>query len=616
MSDHASSPNLSKEEVYRLAMAVIEDDISPAESQRFESLIATDPTARGWYVDLICDVCSLRRLNRSQEVRVSPPHTGEITPANQPINSVPVLNLLGDTTQGSVGYLSSGWLVAYLVATVVLGIGLLVGAVTHVSQPVQVVGRPTHSPVESGIQSKGGQTTGAAQSLVVGRITGMADCCFATDAKTKDPRPKTVVSLGDHFNLLSGLLEITYDTGAKVILQGPVTYKVESSVGGFLSVGKLTARVDNSKTKDQRPKTLIPHPSSLILHPFFVVRTPTALVTDLGTEFGVEVARSGETTSHVFRGSIRVQRTDAAGKVEAEGRVLGENETVLVEGSPGNRQIMTFRTFTPAHFVRTLPRATERAAIKTFDLVDVVAGGDGFSGARSGGIHPLTGDFVKAGRAEDNNLLDNGRYHRVHGSPFVDGVFSPGSGSGPVQVDSAGHLCEDFFTTQSFTGGCILAGGVIPMLPSTAKYPVIPAVLGGVDYSTQGHGWILLHANKGITFDLDAIRKANPEYQIRRFRAVTGNSCPEPWLADVSVLIDGTMRFRRRQINHTLGAMPIKLPIRENDRFLTLVATDGGDGVAADWIIFGDPRLDLLLSDSASTNPPFRPSHSIKEKPP
>ena len=29
-------------------------------------------------------------------------------------------------------------------------------------------------------------------------------------------------------------MEITYDTGAKVILQGPVTYEVESHDGGFL----------------------------------------------------------------------------------------------------------------------------------------------------------------------------------------------------------------------------------------------------------------------------------------------------------------------------------------------------------------------------------------------
>ena len=51
---------------------------------------------------------------------------------------------------------------------------------------------------------------------------------------------KSLVSLGDKFALRSGLMEITYDTGAKVILQGPVTYEVESKDGGYLSLGKLT----------------------------------------------------------------------------------------------------------------------------------------------------------------------------------------------------------------------------------------------------------------------------------------------------------------------------------------------------------------------------------------
>ena len=40
-------------------------------------------------------------------------------------------------------------------------------------------------------------------------------------------------------------MEITYDTGAKVILQGPVTYEVQSKDGGYLSLGKLTARVED-----------------------------------------------------------------------------------------------------------------------------------------------------------------------------------------------------------------------------------------------------------------------------------------------------------------------------------------------------------------------------------
>ena len=40
-----------------------------------------------------------------------------------------------------------------------------------------------------------------------------------------------------------------------------------------------------------------------------------------------------------------------------------------------------------ASFVREIPSHT----IKTLDLVDVVAGGDGFSGRRGRGIDPTTG---------------------------------------------------------------------------------------------------------------------------------------------------------------------------------------------------------------------------------
>ena len=61
-------------------------------------------------------------------------------------------------------------------------------------------------------------------------------------------------------------MEITYDTGAKVILQGPVTYEVESKDGGYLSLGKLTAKLEKGVRVgvQNAEKSLIPHPSSLI----------------------------------------------------------------------------------------------------------------------------------------------------------------------------------------------------------------------------------------------------------------------------------------------------------------------------------------------------------------
>ena len=57
-------------------------------------------------------------------------------------------------------------------------------------------------------------------------------------------------------------------------------------------------------------------------------------------------------------------------------------------------------------------------------------------------------------------------------------------------------------------------------------------------------------------------------------------------------------RFQRREINGCNGAFSIVVPIDENDRFLTLAATDGGNGIDWDWIMFGDPQLELLSVDN------------------
>jgi hypothetical protein len=232
-----------------------------------------------------------------------------------------LLPLFSTTLSDPVAYFS-GWPVAYVVATVLLAAGLIAAHLTPKSYPVQTVQRslPTR-----------GRSLPGPEMQSVGRITGMVDCRFAAGSKTEGQRPKALVSIADKFVLLSGLLEITYDTGATVILQGPVTYQVESVAGGFLSLGKLTARVENTKTKDQRPKTEDPHPSSLIPHPLFVVRTPTATVTDLGTEFGVEVSSEGHTTSHVFRGAIELRIASVNGIAMGVARVLRENQSARVE---------------------------------------------------------------------------------------------------------------------------------------------------------------------------------------------------------------------------------------------------------------------------------------------
>ena len=473
----------------------------------------------------------------------------------------------------------------------------------------------------------------------------------------------SLVQLNDRFALRSGLLEITYDTGAKVILQGPVTYKVDSAAGGYLAVGKLTARLEKKAEGGRRKAESLPSPagtdlkgwsgrgaggeggsnllvaasshlsnqkSEILNHKLFAITTPTAVVTDLGTEFGVEVDRQGHTTSHVFRGTVRVQVLAADGKPIESGRVLHENDSVRIDRTNAQQtpRIRVVRSTMASAFVREI----QKPVVKFFDLADVVAGGDGFSGHRGRGIAPATGLPTDSTLAEPRNDIDNcgrfrvtsdGKYHRVKGLSFVDGVFIPDGRPGGVQVDSGGHVVSEFSPKCNATAGNIWAGGVIPVLSSSmppnvaALLPslssvqtLIPTKLGNIDYASKSHALIFLPANNGITFDLDAIRRANPGCKPVRFRATAGNTeiASEDGLAEVYadfwVLVDGQIRFRRREINKFTGVFPISLPIAKEDRFLTLVASDGGNDIGFDWILFGDPVLELLpAAPAGQTNP-------------
>jgi hypothetical protein len=346
------------DELSGLIAAVWNGTIQSEQQVRLEALLAADPTAQERYL-----ACMSLHAQLLWQYRGQTPETVQLFGIQQP---PPPVSFPSSIPYGTVSYLSSSWPVAYLIATVVLGIGLAIGAVTHVSRSVQFAGLP--SPVcGRGAGGEGGRTIDTAQSPVVGKVTGMVDCRWDKGIEVRDkrseadfhpssliPHPSSPVSLGDKFALLSGLLEITYDTGAKVILQGPVTYEVESPAGGFLSIGKLTARVDNSKTKDQRPKTEDPNPKSPNLQiSKFVIRTPSATVTDLGTEFGVEVSKTGDVTSHVFRGMVEVQPAGSGGKGRVEAIRLHASDSVQVHRQPAEGTIRVCRvTIDPASFVR------------------------------------------------------------------------------------------------------------------------------------------------------------------------------------------------------------------------------------------------------------------------
>jgi len=226
------------------------------------------------------------------------------------------------------------------------------------------------------------------------------------------------------------------------------------------------------------------------------------------------------------------------------------------------------------------------------DLADIVVGGDGSgTGVKGAGIDPRTG---VARDPAPLAILEGIEVNRpVAGpSPFVAAVLVP-DGSGPVRFLVDGEPIEGIPPTSRQAWDAIRNGPVNAQASTTAA---------GVDHATGGHAILGLHANAAITFDLDAIRARHPA-TLARFRAVVAyGGRAETAGAEFALHVDGR-RVAQGRLDQTSAGVPLDVPLPDAARWLTLVATDGGDGIGHDQVWFGDPRI-----EAASLRPVDEPA--------
>ena len=362
--------NLSEQasdELWELASRYCNDSLDAAGVARLETLLADDPQTRsffGVYASMHAELTWRFRCGAADASEISEIEALDfpaVEPGDRPIISIfptpPLSTIHYPLSTDFVG----GPVFSYMVATVVLCL-MLLGAwahkITHVGQMV------AHDNANPPIHSADGT-----QFAVVGRVTGMKDCRWVDD--NDGTMLGAAVSLNRKYALSSGLLEITYLGGARVTLEGPCEYTADTEAGGFLRVGKLVARVEKKVASGQwlvaskeRPETrdrgvkseslaASHQPPATNNSPLFAIRTPTAVVTDLGTEFGVEVDASGDCWTYVFQGKVELKLTNA-GENHRPVR-LGENDSVRVIGR--NRKVEVTHAQSPTRkFERSIPK--------------------------------------------------------------------------------------------------------------------------------------------------------------------------------------------------------------------------------------------------------------------
>jgi hypothetical protein len=635
-------------EVVDLVNSVCNGTATSAEVTRLEQLLATSDSALRCYLEcvdieaqLICrcgagaaaSAPSAADIFSTTQFESASAYFPQIVPHKSKSADARPVGFVHGLVQAATNYFPEGAIFAYSVATVLFAVGLLAASLIIISPAVR------SGP---GIV---GQTPPSAPAAVA-TVTGTADCRWAHDRSTTPPAvPGDSVSIGRTYAIRSGLLEITYDGGAMVILEGPAVFRVDSATGGFLSRGKLCARIDgvagswgertanpDHSAAGMRPTpSLAPRPSGKVESrelrveshsQLFTVRTPTAVVTDLGTEFGVEVNDKGDTVSHVYRGAVRFQVV-AGDKANPQTIVMRQNQSARVEKDAvaGTLRLIPPRSITERpDFVRRLDRP-----LVQIDLLEIIGGGTGADGYGRGGggvslwINPDAANSKGAAAASPGKQPSPVRFRYQRSPkdhPLIDGAFMPDSGGGNVQLDSAGHQFNGFGKLSSATFSGVWARGADPrgFVSKNDELNQFYHLENDRQFMPEGRGLLGCYGSAGVTFDMESMRRAYKTVLPARFRAVAGvaqtkaEGGPAAKATDLWVFIDGRMKFHRERVQPQDGAFRINIEISPRDRFLTLVATETGNGVESRWSVFGDPVLELVAGRSSADSESVRKS--------
>lgn len=371
--------------------------------------------------------------------------------------------------------------------------------------------------------------------------------------------------------LEEGYAKITFKQGTQIILQAPCTFDLRSKNRMVLERGMVTANVP------------------LQAHGF-AVQTPEAQVTDFGTEFGLQVKDRHESEVHVFAGRVQCR---TKGSREKPSKMLDVTQDMAgVLGASGDLTLKPLASRLSL-FVRRCPGQGELFGIpnKRLDLADVVGGGGGFgTGQRHACIDPATGD-VHARYRHEKRQGGTG-YVSVPSLVMVDGVFVPLASGGSMTISSSGHRYA-FPPARGGEWWVEIAHGGVANLDD--PYPA-PLTLGDQVFGQGNHPALLMHANVGITFDLDAIRDSLDGAHIAGFTAYCGVSNRERETGDPAsefyVLVDGELKFHREIAMRTRPIPKVRILLNPGNRFLTLACLAGEENVG-DWSFFGDAALEL-----------------------
>jgi hypothetical protein len=276
MEMNTTGPNSRYDELIDAVFAICDGEPSEEQIRRIDSLLAEDPAARLLYLQCLEIHLQMDRLAASRgedsgfRVQGSDVRPSE-TKANSPKADIhPSSFILHPST--SLPSFFGGALFPYVVATLLIGLGLLLAWAWNA--PL----RQHDSPIARQMSPEATATAGPG-SKPIGKVTKADHCTWwghpSHSAKLGDP-----VTVGHKYALQTGALEITYDSGAVIILHGHCAYEINSFTSGVLYDGTAKISVATKSAAGDKAHA-------------FVLNTPDFVFIDQHGDFEAAVQHMG-----------------------------------------------------------------------------------------------------------------------------------------------------------------------------------------------------------------------------------------------------------------------------------------------------------------------------------
>jgi hypothetical protein len=336
--------------------------------------------------------------------------------------------------------------------------------------------------------------------------------------------------------LQRGIAKVTLDNGVIVTIEGPAHFAFTTYDKMQLRSGRLFADVPINARG-------------------FIVETPSSRIIDLGTEFGVKIDSDGATSVHLFKGKASVRPGAKGHTGNAEILIAGQAKRMDTAGH--SQDIPLARTA----FVRNINSACRLVwrGQNKIDLANISLAATALMPRREiSGLTLFRVLWPAIVRKTETHQTTSSRFIIIH----LLTVYSfPTARQANCHVTRRCLRGLSSYIRYFYTEIC------------ASPYTVVRSLL---EYqNSHGHSCILIHANAGITYDLDAFRADFPGLEIVRFETLLriSEASPRQPQGDFWILVDGKPRYSKINVTQKGDIEFVRIRAVEDRPFLDA----GGD---------------------------------------